>query len=921
MKSFINSLPSHRKKKARLKKKYHSRQTTLPFATSDKRIASSDDDAVERSDALGVIPSLDLDPPGCFTTTRPFPPPPARVSLENEFHRRDEEASVAGGDCCESESLGTALPAEARANQTGSYQETRLEHTHIQQALANNLLADAERTHDIDNVDFHPEVVQKYGAKRSAPSDALPSPVHSSSAIEADDRRNPSIDETEMVGILGSRRRYDNYDNVELQEMEVPNIGLTHELQKLESNIESNIATNDEPCNYLDNADTDRDDRHSIECHMERHVSRNHSIDTDPVTNVHDQMGEPRIASCSACNTSEPVADEKSLDRRILPVDKPTEFALTTSDITGCVEAMDVARKILEADPCDDPFDGIDIDLWKSIFEDFEKYVAAFDDPTSATDANELQNINDNEKAFAIFDRGMKVNHCNVVFISDMIRTISKGIDSHYRSDLTVNYPGCTSKLDHLAECIDMLFGVHNKSATPATSVSVGISKLAGDSTTVLKFCLSFESSDEDDETTSALPTIQNPSSTGLPPHLQAMSQVFAQFASETARPLHWQVGSTRETLAATREGAKDLQRQALVLQDELQDAQGKAEEAELRREQAETEFARQMCEFQHRVDSFEREKERYQLELASLKEQYERERTKMKAELTRVKSEIKKRPEGNQYAKLQSSHKGTPPPKPIECALENGADEEPISQSIPRNIEFLATATVDSDMEGSKGTNYHPKNVSKTAPPGWFGPMQTMSPLRNRSPAAPAILNDERVYRGYGKMGSSNQRNTLPSIAENRSDYASAGLCQLVKSDSRPEKADRSEQVGSKQNVSSPEKCNVSNPILKQPKPPKNILKETDNNSEPSFAYQEVVRGTKRQALPGHECDECRKFLDALGTGFNRDDIFMKCSRHRARYAPQSTPPDFWRLTFADSVASKKSNDNNDDNSIFSSM
>jgi hypothetical protein len=46
-----------------------------------------------------------------------------------------------------------------------------------------------------------------------------------------------------------------------------------------------------------------------------------------------------------------------------------------------------------------------------------------------------------------------------------------------------------------------------------------------------------------------------------------------------------------------------------------------------------------------------------------------------------------------------------------------------------------------------------------------------------------------------------------------------------------------------------------------------------------------------------------------------------MKCSRHRARYAPQSTPPDFWRLTFADSVASKKSNDNNEDNSMFSSM
>jgi hypothetical protein len=93
-----------------------------------------------------------------------------------------------------------------------------------------------------------------------------------------------------------------------------------------------------------------------------------------------------------------------------------------------------------------------------------------------------------------------------------------------------------------------------------------------------------------------------------------------------------------------------------------------------------------------------------------------------------------------------------------------------------------------------------------------------------------------------------------------------------------------------------------VNNPYIKDPEPAR--------NGEPTFAYQEVVRGRDaRAALPGHDCDECRKFLDALGPGFDREDIVNKCSRHRARHKPPSTPDNnFWRMTFVDSVASKLS-------------
>ena len=93
-----------------------------------------------------------------------------------------------------------------------------------------------------------------------------------------------------------------------------------------------------------------------------------------------------------------------------------------------------------------------------------------------------------------------------------------------------------------------------------------------------------------------------------------------------------------------------------------------------------------------------------------------------------------------------------------------------------------------------------------------------------------------------------------------------------------------------------------VKNPYAK-------TSKTATKDGEPTFAYQEVVRGREnRQALPGHDCEECRKFLDAVGDGFNRDEIVMQCSRHRARHAPASTPPEFWRMTFPDSIASQDS-------------
>ncbi|CAE7818360.1 cdkal1 [Symbiodinium sp. CCMP2456] len=55
------------------------------------------------------------------------------------------------------------------------------------------------------------------------------------------------------------------------------------------------------------------------------------------------------------------------------------------------------------------------------------------------------------------------------------------------------------------------------------------------------------------------------------------------------------------------------------------------------------------------------------------------------------------------------------------------------------------------------------------------------------------------------------------------------------------------------------------------------------------------VVRGKEqRLALPGHDCEMCRRFYAAAGVG-----SALKSSRHRSEHAPTNTPPGFWDLSF----------------------
>jgi len=69
------------------------------------------------------------------------------------------------------------------------------------------------------------------------------------------------------------------------------------------------------------------------------------------------------------------------------------------------------------------------------------------------------------------------------------------------------------------------------------------------------------------------------------------------------------------------------------------------------------------------------------------------------------------------------------------------------------------------------------------------------------------------------------------------------------------------------------------------------------------------------REAMPGHTCERCDKFVDGLiKSGAldakNRDDFLGDCSRHKDMNPTQDTPENFWDLSFADSIEGRLSPD-----------
>ena len=81
------------------------------------------------------------------------------------------------------------------------------------------------------------------------------------------------------------------------------------------------------------------------------------------------------------------------------------------------------------------------------------------------------------------------------------------------------------------------------------------------------------------------------------------------------------------------------------------------------------------------------------------------------------------------------------------------------------------------------------------------------------------------------------------------------------------------------------------------------------DDTSQVAYKHVEVIRGKKkRECLPGHSCQCCDPFWAAVCDGndvFDRKQL-QDCSRHRAAHSPESTPPNFWDLSFRDEVLAR---------------
>ena len=251
-----------------------------------------------------------------------------------------------------------------------------------------------------------------------------------------------------------------------------------------------------------------------------------------------------------------------------------------------------------------------------------------------------------------------------------------------------------------------------------------------------------------------------------------------------------------------------------------------------------------------------------------------------------------------------------------ILCVETSEDVDDQISPSIPRNIEYGAIDTFFGSVGAdSRGEGRRSMHSSETATPrnSRSEPVDLQNHRRHRASLESTIRGtDRKTERDQLAMSGNNRRNPLESgiksrhihstdfsTSENRKPRNIRELSRRKYQKLHKEMNDRKEGRLTSNVISSSKKLNVAEtPDLT---PAKNTTKDIDSNNEPSFAYQEVVRGrANRQALPGHECEECRKWYDA-NPGYDRREIVMECSRHRSRHIPPSTPPDFWNLTFVD--------------------
>ena len=500
-----------------------------------------------------------------------------------------------------------------------------------------------------------------------------------------------------------------------------------------------------------------------------------------------------------------------------------SDFVLSLADIRQCITEVDFAKELAKTDVT---LFNVDVERFHSCLEQFEKYVCALCDESSA-EAKELQIVgSDEDKAFQIFDRGMNIDHCNVMFIRDVICTISSGIDDQKRSSLSPSSHISSNgehkrKLDHFASGLDFVFGISGgvESESSPPKIGVAICNTFADKGLELKFTTMSHSAKISKHT--------DQQSSLIPSHLSEISDIFARFAANETRTLQSQLDTTRLALSKLRSHAMSLQAQALKATDHALHVE---DEIKYVREQCEVEISNLQSKYdtqkriqEQKIEGYKMDLKRKQLEVDQLKDRYENELKQANDELiflrSRQSDKMVKRgiqcddnlndaSSGKQYA--MNGHRGTDFSRDRNSANGNVRNSNRFPLPHQRNTEYKSSSPVDeSDAKRRKTTN----------------------------------------------------RAALKSCPVNVFSAQSPG------------------------NASPKKSTSITNPYKKETRT------KVNEDGKPSFAYKEVVRKrAERSCLPAHDCEECKKFFDALealGGNIDRDEIINNCSRHRARHKP----------------------------------
>jgi hypothetical protein len=76
---------------------------------------------------------------------------------------------------------------------------------------------------------------------------------------------------------------------------------------------------------------------------------------------------------------------------------------------------------------------------------------------------------------------------------------------------------------------------------------------------------------------------------------------------------------------------------------------------------------------------------------------------------------------------------------------------------------------------------------------------------------------------------------------------------------------------------------------------------KGTTSGAVPYKYVEPIRKKAERDKLPGHECEHCARFYDAISGGAPelRRELVTGCSRHKHLHTPPGTPPGYWDMSF----------------------